>query len=346
LKVTVLREDGFEQFLKRQMEAMNGVLVHGSDSAALAGFGRQIVRAIVGANGEAERYDASILKEGAGRIQDEFYSLSLLGDRRVLWIDDVGDGNLKSLAEIITSTQLANFVFLSSDSLAKTSKLRIACEEAAKFGSLALYEEDIASVRTRLGSLISKADLRWEDGAEDLFLDIVGTDRSVVTQEFEKLTLYCFGGTIISGADILAVCGDTASSSSDSLIDSMLMGDLETVDRMYGNLDSGTGGPKMILSSTISHLVRLQELRGIMDTGMNADSAVRGARPPIFFKRQSAVISQLKKFDAPELMWMQQSLAAATFQARKNADLADAVTSRALLSLARLARSKSTNLSG
>jgi DNA polymerase III subunit delta len=346
LKVTVLREDGFEQFLKRQMGAMNGVLVHGSDSAALAGFGRQIVRAIVGANGEAERYDANILKEGAGRIQDEFYSLSLLGDRRVLWIDDVGDGNLKSLAEIITSTQLANFVFLSSDSLAKTSKLRIACEEAAKFGSLALYEEDIASVRTRLGSLISKAGLKWEDGAEDLFLEIVGTDRSVVTQEFEKLTLYCFGSAVISAADILAVCGDTASSSSDSLIDSMLMGDLETVDRMYGNLDSDTGGQKMILSSTISHLVRLQELRGIMDTGMNADLAVRGARPPIFFKRQSAVISQLKKFDAPELMSMQQSLAAATFQARKNADLADAVTSRALLSLARLARSKSTNLSG
>ena len=81
-----------------------------------------------------------------------------------------------------------------------------------------------------------------------------------------------------------------------------------------------------------------------MDGGANADTAVRGARPPIFFKRQSAVISQLKKFDAPELLSMQQSLAAATFQTRKNADLADAVAGRALLSLARLARSKSADL--
>ena len=344
--MTVLREDGFDQFLKRQISTMNGVLVHGADSAAIAAFGRQIVRAISGSNGDAERFDASILKEGAGRIQDEFYSLSLLGDRRVIWIDGVTDSHLKVLSEIIVSTQVANFVFLSSDSLAKTSKLRLACEEAVKFGALALYEEDLASVRTRLGSLISRAGLKWEDGTEDLFLEIVGTDRSVVTQEFEKLTLYCFGGAVISAADILAVCGDTASSSSDSLIDSMLMGDLESVDRMYSNLDGDTGGQKMILSSTISHLVKLQELRGIMDGGANADSAVRGARPPIFFKRQSAVISQLKKFDVPELMSMQQSLAAATFQTRKNAALADAVTSRALLSFARLARSKSTDLRG
>jgi DNA polymerase III subunit delta len=344
--VSVLREDGFDQFLKRQISTMNGVLVHGADSAVVAGFGRQIAKAIAGSSGDAERFDASILKEGAGRIQDEFYSLSLLGSRRVLWIDGVADTHLKALSDIIVSTHPANFVFLSSDSLAKTSKLRMACEEAAKFGSMALYEEDLASVHNRLGALISKAGLKWEDGAEDLFLEIVGIDRSVVSQEFEKLLLYCYGETLISTAHVLAVCGDTASSSSDGLIDAMLMGDLESVDRMFGNLDYDTGGQKMILSSAISHLVRLQELRGMMDGGPNADTVVRGARPPIFFKRQSAVVSQLKKFDATDLLSMQQSLAAATFQTRKNADLSDAITSRALLSVARLAKSKSTDLRG
>ena len=95
--MTVLREDAFEQFLKCQIGSMNGLLVHGADSAAVASLGRRIVRVVVGSVGEAERYDSVILKEGAGRIHDEFYSLSLLGDRRVLWIDDVGDSNLKAL---------------------------------------------------------------------------------------------------------------------------------------------------------------------------------------------------------------------------------------------------------
>ncbi len=343
--MSVLREDGFDQFLKRQISSFNGVLVHGADSAAVASFGRQIIRAIAG-GGEAERYDSSILKEGAGRIQDEFYSLSLLGDRRVLWIDDVGDAQLKSLTGIISSDQPANFVFLSADALTKTSKLRVACEEALKIGSLALYEEGVDAVRSRLGTLISKAGMKWGVGAEETFLEIVGIDRSMVTQEFEKLLLYCLGQTVISSADVLAVCGDTASSSSDGLIDAMLLGDLDLVDRMFGNLESDGGGQRMILSSCLSHVVRLQELRGIMDNGANVDTVIRGARPPIFFKRQTAVVSQLRKFDADELLVMQQSLAAAVFQTRKNSDLSDAITSRALLSLARLARSKSTDRRG
>ncbi len=344
--MAVLREDGFEQFLKRQIVSMNGVLIHGSDSAAVAGFGRQIVKAISGETGEAERFEASNLKEGAGRIQDEFYSLSLLGDRRVLWIDDVGDSHLKVLSEIITSIHPANFLFLSADSLPKTSKLRIAAEEAAKFGVLAIYEEDLDSIRTRLGALISKASMKWDDGAEDLFLEIVGIDRSVATQECQKLMLYCFGQSTITSLDVSAVCGDTATSSSENLIDAMLIGDLESVDRMYGSLDTDAGGQRMILASAMSHLVRLQELRGMMDTGTSADVTVRGARPPIFYKRQSAVIAQLRRFESTELLSMQQSLSTAIFQTRKNADLGNAIASRTLLSLARLARSKSNNLRG
>lgn len=340
--MTVLREDGFDQFLKRQIASFNGVLVHGTDSAAVASFGRQVVRAIAG-SGEAERYDSSILKEGSGRIQDVFYSLSLLGDRRVLWIDDVGDAQLKALLGIITSDQPANFVFLSADALAKTAKLRVACEEALKFASLALYEEGLEAVRGRIGTLISKASMKWDAGAEETFLEIVGIDRSMVTQELEKLILYCLGQAVISSADVLAVCGDTASSSSDGLIDAMLLGDLDLVDRMFGNLESDGGGQRMILSSCLSHVLRLQDLRGMMDNGANADTVIRGARPPIFFKRQSAVVSQLRKFDSIELLAMQQSLSASIFQARKNADLSDAITSRTLLSLARLARSKSTD---
>lgn len=340
--MTILREDGFEHFLKRQCSTMNGVLIHGSDSAAIASFGRQITRVIVGTSGEADRQESGLLKEGGGRIEDKFYALSLLGDRRVIWIDDVTDFHLKSLVSIIAATRPANFIFLSADSLVKTSKLRVACEESAKFVSLALYDEGIEGIRSRLGALMAKAGLNWSDGAEEVFLEVVGGERGVVTQEFEKLLLYCHGQSSISTEDVLAACGDTATSNSDDLIDAMLTGDLESVDRMMGNVDGG--GMRTILISTSAYLTKLQDFRAAMDGGLSADSALRAARPPIFFKRQNTVLSQLRKFDGAELMSMQTALSSAIFQTRKNVDLADAITSRALLSLARLARSKSAAL--
>ena len=325
---------------------MNGVLIHGSDSAAIANFGRQITRAISGQNGEADRYESAVFKEGAGRIEDEFHALSLLGERRVIWIDDVTDSHLKHLVDIIAATQIANFIFLSTESLTKTSKLRVTCEESSKFASLALYDEGIEGLRSRLSVLMTRAGLNWEAGAENIFLEVVGDVRSVGTQEFEKLTLYCYGQTSISMEDVLAVCGDTATSSSDDLIDAMMAGDLESVDRMLGSLDRDGGGFRTILLSTVTHLNKLQDFRAAMEIGMSAESAIRAARPPIFFKRQNAVLMQLRRFDSTELMSMQSALSAAIFQTRKNADLADAITSRTLLSLARLARSKSVELRG
>jgi hypothetical protein len=51
------------------------------------------------------------------------------------------------------------------------------------------------------------------------------------------------------------------------------------------------------------------------------------------------VISQLRNFDIEQLTSFQQTVSAALFEARKSVDLFDAITNRALLSLARLARS-------
>jgi DNA polymerase III subunit delta len=339
--LSVLREDGFESALKRGFGQLNGLLVHGADSAAIANMGRRVVRAVAGPNAEADRFEASVLKDGAGRIEDEFFSLSLLGDRKLIWIDDVGDQHLKVLAGVIGAVATANFVFLAADSLSKTSKLRLACEEASGFGALALYEENSEAGHARLQVLLAKEEMSWGDGADEAFFESVGSERSIVTQEFEKLILYCLGQKVISADDVLAICGETATAGADQLIDSMLAGDLAGVDRKVETLDSDGGGMRTILVTVNNHLTRLQDLRGVMDSGSSADQVVKAARPPIFFKRQNGIASQLKRFDGAALITMQATVAAAIFETRKNADLADAITSRTLLSLARLARSKS-----
>ena len=62
--MTVLREEGLEHFLKKQVREMNGLLIHGNDSASISSFGRQLVRAISGPAGEAQRFNLKTLKDG------------------------------------------------------------------------------------------------------------------------------------------------------------------------------------------------------------------------------------------------------------------------------------------
>jgi DNA polymerase III subunit delta len=341
--MTVLREDEFESFIKRKSAAMNGVLIHGADSSAVNALGQLALRGIVGAGDlsfATVRMDASSLKENPSRLDDEYRSLSLLGERRVILLDGVDDSHLKVMNSVLASDSLGNFIVLMADALGKSSKLRTAIEESATFASLAIYEEDVTALAARVRKLLSADSLKWGTNAEELFFALVGSDRSAVIQEAAKLALYCIGQGQITEADVEAVCGDTAAFGADELIDAVLTGDLEATDRMGSSLDSDSAGTRGIFSVLLLHLTRLQALRMDMERGMNAETAVRNAKPVIFFKRRNAFAAQLRNFDLQDLITMQQSVSAAMFQTRKMPDLFEAIVSRTLLSLARSARAK------
>lgn len=342
--MAVLREEEFESFIKRRAATMNGVLIHGVDSSAVSSLGQQALRAIVGGGDTSfatVRIDLASLKENPSRFDDEFRSLSLLGERRVLLADGVDDIHLKALTSILAAREVGNFVVLMADALGKSSKLRVACEESEKFAGLAIYEEDAAALAGRIRKLLATENLSWGNDAEALFFELVGSDRSTAVQEAAKLSLYCLGQSQISEADVEAVCGDTAAFGTDQLIDAVMAGDLAAADRMGSSLDSDSAGTRGILSVLLAHLTRLQSLRMDMERGMNAEMAVRNAKPMIFFKRRNAFMAQLRNFELQDLTNMQQSVSAAMFQTRKLPDLFEAITSRALLALARTARSRS-----
>ena len=320
---------------------MNGVLIHGSDAATIAALGRQAASAVMaGGDGPSGilRFEMSSLKEDPSRLLDEFYALSLLGDRRVLLIDGADESALKFLAPVIASNSVANFIILTADSLSKASKLRAACESAELFASLVIYAEDEAAQAARIRKLLANDQLSWVGDAEQLFYATVGTDRAAVDQEAAKLALYCLGGSHITEADVEAICGDTAAFGTDELIDAVLAGDLEAADRMGSSLETESAGARGVLPVLLLHLTRLQALHIEMERGSSVDMVVRNSKPTIFFKRQNAFKSQLKKLDLDSLIVMQQNIATAILQSRKNADLWEAITNRALLSLARSAR--------
>ncbi len=330
----VLREDEFDGFVKRRLGAMNGILIHGADESAVAGLSRQVVGQLAAA---PQRVDIASVKASPGTFLDSFLSLSLLGDRQVLIVDGADDSCLKFLGATLAFDQPANFVILLADTLSKLSKLRVACEEASRFVALALYEEDRGKLFERVANYLSSQGLTWTDDAEALFFSSVGSDRMIVLQEAEKLAIYCLGQTVITETDVSAVCGDTAEFDVDQLIDSVLGGDLEATDRIVTSLGSDTRSALILLQL---HISKLQSLRMEMERGLSLDMALKNAKPPIFFKRKTAFTSQLRKLELADLIDIQEAISAVTLQSRKNAALADALNNRALLSLARLARSR------
>ena len=330
----VLREDEFEAYLKRRLSSTNGILIHGNDEAAVSLLGRQAAKAIAG---EIQRVDVAAAKASPGAFMDDFLSLSLLGDRQVLFVDGADEYCLKFLEPAFAFGELANFVIVLASSLGKASKLRAGAEASRQFSSLAVYDEDEAKLAARVRKFLEGRGFHWGADAEAAFFAATGADRAMAMQEAEKLSLYVLGKSEITEADVLSICGNVAEFNSDELIDAALSGNLEETDRIACQLGAET---RNLLPLVQLHLNTLQNLRAEMERGSTAEGVIAAAKPPIFFKRKPALLNQLRKLSMKDLLEIQEAFSSAIFQSRNVADLGEATINRTLLSIARLSRSK------
>ena len=323
--MAALRENDLADFLKRKHAAFNGLLLYGNDESAVSAAVRQVIAAMPDGE-EPLRLDASSLRSDPGVLDDAFRSMSLLGDRRLIIVSNMDENHVTHVQSILDARSLGNFVVLVADSLKKTSKLRAAAEVNPVFAAVGFYEEAGGALVLRVQTVLRQHGMTFAEGAAERFVDLCGSDRSVLLGEAEKLALYCHPKKNVSIDDVEAACGDQAEFESDSLITSVLDGDLETTDRMFASMVQ-SGDAKSVLIMMQMYLARLENV-----------SAGLSAKPPFFGAQQAASARQLRLLSGDDLGRMQVAVQQAILQSRQMADLGDAITGRCLLSLARMVR--------
>lgn len=333
--MAAFRESDLADFLKRKRAQFNGLLLYGNDDSAMGAAVTQVIVAMPDAE-EPLRMEASALRSDPALLDDAFRSLSLLGDRRIIVVAGVDDNMLPLLQPILAETALGNFVVLVAGGLKKDSKLRLAAEGSMRFGGIGYYEEIGPAILLRIQTVMKQRGFSFEEGALDRFVDLCGSDRSVLLNEAEKLALYCHPQTVISVADVEAACGDQAEFEADQLISAVLDGEPERADRMFGSMVQ-SGDAKSVLIMFQMYLARLESVSAALARGMDVANASRTAKPP-FFGPQQAAGRQLRVLSGDDLGRMQVSVQQAILQSRQMADLGDAITGRCLLSLARMVR--------
>jgi DNA polymerase III delta subunit len=92
------------------------------------------------------------------------------------------------------------------------------------------------------------------------------------------------------------------------------------------------------LSLVLQHVTRLQAMALQATQGQSIDTVVNSPRFGIFFKRRSAVSSQLKLWSVESLMAAETRICNAILQTRQYPDLDDAIVNRTLLAISRSAR--------
>jgi DNA polymerase-3 subunit delta len=172
--------------------------------------------------------------------------------------------------------------------------------------------------------------------ARTLLTSLLGGDRLASRSEIRKLALYAHGKERVEVDDVMAVAADASMLALDALIDAAFTGRIKDVEFQFAKASLAGTSAGSILAAVQRHLTLLHKARLAVDQGQPAASVVEGLQ--MHFRRAPQVEAALKTWSAARLERLMGQFADAALDARKQADLAEPLAHRALLSVAVNAR--------
>jgi len=342
--MAILRAGEVSGFIKSPPAGITGVLIYGPNEGRVAEISAAIVQSIIGALDDPfnlVNLGENQLKETPGLVSDEMMAISFTGGRKVIWVKDPGAAFTRQLSGLFEQPSGDNLLVVQAGALKKTSAVRKTFETAKSATSIACYEDTIQDLAALISQKVGSQGKTIDPASTNLLIESVGTNRSLIISEVEKLLLFCADRDAITVEIIEALSGDPLGGNLDDLLDKALLGDVAGCTSRFRDLTASGVLPAQVLVMLSNQLTRLQRFRLDMDRGQNAEMVVKNARPPIFFKKQATTKRQLTIWHSKMLEKALAIVFEAILLTRQNTNLAASICERALITLSKTAQSNS-----
>ncbi|HWE74160.1 MAG TPA: DNA polymerase III subunit delta [Stellaceae bacterium] len=274
-------------FIKAPDAGMRAALVYGPDSGLVKERAEKIARAVCPDLTDAFRVaeiDADALPKDPARLHDEAASLSLMGGRRLVRIQDAGDNVGAIFARFFKDPPPGDaFIVVAAGDLPPRSSLRRAFEAAKNAAAIACYLDGPRELGELAREIFTAHKITARPEAMQYLVSHLGGDRGISRQELEKLALYVGdGGTVDETAAFDAV-GDSAELTTDEAVFAAAEGDAAQLERAL-NRAFGEGAQAVsLIRAELRHFQRLHLAGARHAAGKSEDEALK-FRPPLFFK--------------------------------------------------------------
>lgn len=331
-----------EAFLRAPDPALRAILVFGPDEGLVRERSQRLAKQVLEDLNDPFRVaelTGAQLKDDPARLPDEAAAMAFGGGRRVVLVRQATDGCEAACKSFLAlDTPADALVVLSAGDLSPRSKLRKLFEAAKNAACIPCYADDARSLPDVVRQSLNGLGLSADRDAMALLVQSLGSDRSVTRGELDKLALYMGDEKQVGEAHVRAVIGDSGATGVDDAIYASAGGDTLKLETALSRLFADGTNAVQIVRAAQRHFQRLHMARGNMASGMNADQAVRGLRPPIIFTRADAFRGQLNLWSEDKLARAFEILTQAETDCKTTGLPADAITGRALLTIAQAAR--------
>ncbi|MFL6796418.1 MAG: DNA polymerase III subunit delta [Xanthobacteraceae bacterium] len=341
--MVALKASEVDRFLARRDSAVPVVLVFGPDAGLVRERTEALIRASVDDPKDPfqlARLDGDELAGEPTRLVEEASTIPLFGGRRAVWVQ-AGSRNFAAAIEaVLALSKLDCRVVIEAGDLKRNAPLRLLCERAKNAAALPCYPDAGRELARLIDQEIGEAGLTISTDARQALVPLLGGDRLASRQELRKLALFAHGKERIEIDDIVSVIADASALALDALIDAAFTGRPDELEAQLAKAQTAATSSGTIMSAAQRHAAQLHRARLAMDDGASIGDAAGGMQPFLHFSRKAAVETTLRLWTSARLERALIQLGEAAAEARAQSTMAQAITQRALLSLAVVARRK------
>jgi DNA polymerase-3 subunit delta len=307
MKIAPARADAF---LAKPDGACLAVLLYGPDSGLVRERARALTKAITGSLDDpflVSELTAADLRDDPARLADEATALSFGGGRRAVRLRGAADGSTKAVAgalELLGTGEGAapSMVIVEAGELSPRSSLRRLFEGEDGAAAIACYLDQGGGLERVIEDTLARHGLKPGPDVLAWLARVLGADRGVTLSELEKLALYCGPSGAVTLDDCRAVVGDGAAHELDDAVYAAGGGDAEGLDRALARAFQGGASPVSVLRAAQRHIQRLHLVAGKVAAGTPMDAAIKGLRPPVFFKQADRFRAQARSWSSERLV--------------------------------------------
>ncbi|MBO0750923.1 MAG: DNA polymerase III subunit delta [Bradyrhizobiaceae bacterium] len=332
-----------ESFIARPDPARPVVLLYGPDAGLVSERAAALVRASVDDPGDPFAFallSADTLADTPERLVEEAHTIPLFGGRRAVRVRAAGRNVQPAVERVLAAPPPGTDcrVIIETGDLRKTAPLRTLCEKSAVAAALPCYPDTPRDLARLIDEETGRAGVTITAAARNLLTTLIGGDRRASRSEIEKLILYAGGGKRIDVPDVIAVVSDATNPVMDSLIDAAFAGFTGDVETHFARVRASGTSASAIAGALVRQTAALHLLRMSVDSGAAVDDLLK--RQAVHFSRARAVRAALQAWTARRLERLIGQLGDVSLEVRRSSKLGYPLIERALLMIARAARSR------
>ncbi len=285
-------------FLAGPDKPFSAALIYGPDAGLIRERTQQIIHKLVPDAANPFSYQElsdEDLKSDPARLADECASLSLTGERRVVYMRNAADRHTKLIEACLPSLGPQCYLLATAEELGPRSSLRLLFEQQKQLAALPCYHDEGADLHTLIQAHLQRHRLAADRDAISYIAAHAGNDRAVTVSELEKLALYAADQSKITLEDVMRLMNDNSQNDIDDVASAVADRNAVIVTQKLSILLRDGTQPIAILRMAQKYFQRLYQLAVSMENGKTLDQAVAELRPPVFF-RQQPVLKQQARF--------------------------------------------------